>query len=178
MTPENLKQYFLNWRKNRLDKLAPEVIVEFKQHPERFNALHHLAITEDDYPFQEYGSWLAGHIIEQYYASEHIEKINEVIDAYLSSSNHSVKRNLQKIINQVKVDYRSGELIDRAFHNLCAADEAVGLRSYSFHYLMLWLKDFPDLRSEIDLIVEQFPELFRSGAMQSCLKKYAGLKKR
>jgi len=173
MTPLELKAYFAAWRQNRLEKLAPQVIQEFRQHPERYDSLHFLAITKNDYPFQEYASWLSGHIIEEFYKSQGAEKIQEIIDAYLDSSNHSVKRNLLKIINAVNTDYRSGELLERAFEIVSSSEEAIALRSYSFHYLLRILKTYPDLAVEIDAIIEQKSELFASGAMQSCLKHYA-----
>lgn len=172
MNTEDLKQYFLDWRKNRLDKLAPAVIEEFKSHPNRYEALHHIAITKDDYPFQEYGSWLAGHIIPEFYATKVEQKMPEIIDAFLTSTNHSVKRNLMKIILNVPCDYKSGELLDKAFFVLSSADENIALRSYSFSYLLQWMEKYPEIQIEIDSILTQWPELFTSGAMQSCLKKY------
>lgn len=176
MTPIELKAYFAAWRQNRLDKLAPQVIQEFRQHPERYDSLHFLATTKTEYPYQEYASWLSGHVIEEFYNKQGEEKIQEVIDAYLDSSNQSVKRNLLKIIKAVHTDYRSGELLERAFLILAAPDEAIALRSYSFHYLLDLLKIYPELATEIDAIIEQKPELFTSGAMRSCLKRYAKFK--
>ena len=63
MTTSELTNYFIEWRKNRLDKLAPQVIVEFRENPSRHQALHQLAITSNPYPIQEYASWLVGHIL-------------------------------------------------------------------------------------------------------------------
>lgn len=172
MTPQELKAYFLHWRENRLDKLAPVIIDEFQRHSERFDALHALAISKDTYPFQEYGSWLAGHIIQHYYLPHKEQRLPEIIDAYLASDNSSIQRNLHKIINGVLVDYRSGELINRAFEVLQSSDTEVGLKSYCFHYILLWLDRYPELSTELEIIIRDRPELFSSGAMRSCLKKY------
>jgi len=177
MTTEELKTYFLAWRKNRLDKLAPEVIQEFQMHPDRYDALHQMAISVDVYPFQEYASWLSGHIVETFYKKAPEEKIQEVINAYLESENHSVKRNLLKIINAMPADFRSGELLERAFSVLSSHQEAIALRSYSFTYILTWLKQYPELAIELDAIIRQKPELFASAAMKSCLKRYARIKK-
>ena len=177
MTTSELTNYFIEWRKNRLDKLAPQVIVEFRENPSRHQALHQLAITSNPYPIQEYASWLVGHILDEFYQQPKNNQITKVIDAYLTTINPSVKRNLLKVIVHVPSDYRSGELIDHAFQSLVSAQEPIAVRSYSFAYVMGWLKEYPELGEELTVLVEQFPELFKTPAMQSCLKKFAKWKK-
>ncbi len=172
MTAEQLRQLLFQWNKNRLAKLAPEMISEFKNAPNRWEALHEIAITKAEYPFQEYASWLCGHLIDEFYLKQSPKRIAEIIDAWLITENQSVRRNLLKIMLSVSSDHRSGEVLDRLMHNISSPNEAIAVRSYSFHMLMNFLKEYPDLRFEIDTIIDSFPELFKVPAMQSCLKRY------
>jgi hypothetical protein len=176
MNQEELQQYFLNWRNKRLDKLAPAVIQEFKTHPEWHVSVHRMAISKASYPFQEYASWLSSHLIHEFYTSSNAEKINEIIDAYLQSENHTVKRNLLKIINCTSSDYRSGELLSKSIEVLSSPHEAIALRSYSFQYVLQWINHFPELVNEIDACIGYRTELFKTPAMQICLKRYLKLK--
>lgn len=172
MTIEELRHFLLNWNKNRLDKLAPAMISEFKNAPERWNALHEIAITKAEYPFQEYASWLCGHLTDEFYLNQNPKRMAHVVDAWLITENQSVRRNLLKIMLTVPSQHRSGEVLDRLLHNISSPNEAIAVRSYSFHMLMNFLKEHPDLRFEIDTIIDSFPELFKVPAMQSCLKRY------
>lgn len=172
MTTEQLRQFLFQWNKNRLSKLAPEMISEFKSAPERWVALHEIAITKAEYPFQEYASWLCGHLTDEFYLNHNPERIEAIIDAWLQTENQSVRRNLLKIMLAVSSEHRSGEVLDRLLHNISSPNEAIAVRSYSFHMLMNYLKEHPDLRFEIDTIIDSFPELFKVPAMQSCLKRY------
>jgi hypothetical protein len=173
MTVNELKVFLLDWRKNRLSKLAPEMTAEFRDAPERWEALHRLAVQVDDYPFQEYASWLCGHLIPEIYLNQNSNKIEDVIDAWLLTKNHSVRRNLLKIMLSVASDYKSGEVLDRLLYYLSSPDEAIAVRSYSFSMLMNIMQEYPDLHFEIDAIIDGFPELFKVPAMQSCLKRYS-----
>ena len=177
MNQTELKTYFLDWRKNRQEKLAEEVIAEFKSKPERFRAIHQMALTKDSYPFQEYASWLAGHITQEFYMKSGTQNITEIIDAYLISDNHSVKRNLMKIINLVESEHRYGELLSRAFDVLIQPEETIALRSYSFKFIMKQLKRYPELDNELHIVIAEYPELFNAAAMKSCLKQYASQRK-
>ena len=96
----------------------------------------------------------------------------QVVDAWLITENQSIRRNLLKIMLAVPSQHRSSEVLDRLLHNISSPNEAIAVRSYSFHMLMNFLKEHPDLRYEIDTIIDSFPELFKVPAMQSCLKRY------
>lgn len=172
MHVQELKEYLSEWRKNRMLKMAPEVISEFQTHSERFESLHHMAITVDAYPFQEYASWLASHLIDLYRIEPTKNKIHEITDAILLSSNHTVKRNLLKTRLHFTSDYRVGELIDRAFQFLTSPQETIAVRVYSFYFLLQEIKKYPDLMHEMDVIVEHNSELFSAPALQVCLKRY------
>lgn len=172
MTAEQLRQFLFQWKKKRLAKLAPEMISEFKNAPDRWEALHNVAITKADYPYQEYASWLCGHLIDEFYLNKNPKRIAEIIDAWLITENHSVRRNLLKIMLLVPSDHRSGKVLDRLLYNISSPNEAIAVRSYSFHMLIEILKIHPDLHFEIDTIIDSFPELFKVPAMQSCLKRY------
>jgi hypothetical protein len=172
MTVSELKAFLTHWRKNRLSKLAPEMIADFRNAPERWDALHQIAIQVDDYPYQEYASWLCGHLIAEIYLNHNSNKTDEVIDAWFLTESHSVRRNLLKIMLSAPSDYKSGEVLDRLLFYLSSPDEAIAVRSYSFHMLMNIMKQYPDLHVEIDAIIAGFPELFKVPAMQSCLKRY------
>jgi hypothetical protein len=170
MTVSELKDFLLHWRGNRLSKLAPEMIAEFQSSPECWDALHQIAIHVDEYPFQEYASWLCGHLISEIYRNP--QKIEEIIDAWLITENHSVRRNLLKIMLAVPSYYKNGEVLDRLLRYLASPDEAIAVRSYAFSMLMKIMKAHPDLHFEIDAIIKSYPELFKVPALQSCMKKY------
>lgn len=172
MTVSELKAFLLDWRKNRLSKLAPEMIAEFRNAPERWDALHQIAIQVDDYPYQEYASWLCGNLIDELYLNQSPKRLVEIIDFWLITENHSVRRNLLKIMLAVPSDHKNGEVLDRLLHNISSPNEAIAVRSYSFHMLMNFIREHPDLRFEINTIKESFPELFKVPAMQSCLNMY------
>lgn len=171
MNDKELKTYFLEWRKNRQEKFAKEVIAEFKSKHERLDAVHQMACAKDIYPFQEYASWLVGHITNEFYFSSNHQRIADIIDAYLISDNHTVKRNLMKVISLVTSEHRKGELITRAFNVLMNTEESIALRSYSFKFILSQLKQHPELRNELNIVIFEFPELFTSPAMKSCLSR-------
>lgn len=178
MNKEELKAYFIDWRKDRLGKLAKQVKREFRKHPERHEALHALACEINPYPIQEYASWLCGHLVETLYPSEFPDRQKEVIDAFLTTENPSVKRNLLKIVLELPTDHRDGDLLDHAFYALGSPNEAIAVRSYSFRYLLKLLPEYPDLQVEIDAIIREKPELFQTGALLSCIKSYKKLLKK
>jgi hypothetical protein len=89
MTKQQLKACLLHWSQNRLSKLAEDVIPEFNSNPDRHAALHTLAITKDDYPYQEYASWLCGHLVSGIYNANNPKRIQEVIDAFFVTENHT-----------------------------------------------------------------------------------------
>lgn len=172
MTVLELKAFLLVWRKNRLSKLAPEMIAEFRSSPERWEALNYLATHIDEYPYQEYASWLCGHLISEIYLNKDSKNCEDVIDAWLLTVNCSVRRNLLKIMLNVASDYKSGEVLDRLLICLSSPNESIAVRSYAFSMLIKIMKEHPDLRFEIDVIIDGFPELFKVPALQSCLKRY------
>jgi len=176
MNKQELKIYLLEYKKNRLTKLATEMIAEFRTAPERWSALHEISICIDSHPYQEYASWLCGHLVEELYSGSNTYRIEEMTDSWLLTENQSVRRNLLKIILKVQPEHRNGEVLDRVLHYLGSPDEAIAIRSYSFSMLTSMLKDYPGLTHEIDAIVDAFPELFKMPALQSCLKRYSRLK--
>lgn len=176
MTTTELKAYLLEWRKNRINKLAPEIIPEFQSKQDRYDAVHQLAITVDDYPYQEYASWLAGHLVKQFYVHAKKKKKEDIIDAFLRSSNVSVKRNLLKIILSFRIDYRTAELIDKTFDYVASVDEPHAVRVYAFYFLLNQIQFFPELAQELDAIIDQKHESFKAPSLQACLKKYEKVK--
>lgn len=172
MNQEQLKAYLLYWSKNRLSKLADEVIPEFRANPNRYAALHELAIAKDNYPYQEYASWISGHLTDRMYSAKYPKRIQEVVDAFFETKNHTVRRNLLKIVLAVPSHYREGELLDKLFSLLMSADEAIAVRSYAFHKVLSFMDIYPELQRELDAVLDTHHALFQSAAMRSCLKRY------
>lgn len=137
------------------------------QSDELFRAILHLCM-EKNYPFPQYSSWLVSHV-----AKNHLEKLlpfqEEIIDFVLICEDHSAQRNLISALKQLPfTEYKSGELLDRMFYFLMDSDAKVALKVYALEMLIPFVKIYPEIKSEIDLIIQKESEYqtpaFRSGA--------------
>jgi vacuolar-type H+-ATPase catalytic subunit A/Vma1 len=174
MTDAELRTCLKAWSKDRMAKSAKQMVEEFRQTPERLETLHNVAMIPDKYPHQEYSSYLVSHLYHEIYTKQHPARIKQLIDHLFVTENHTVRRNLLKVVVHTKSTYREGEILDLLLKFIMSADEAIAVRSYAFSKIMQYLKVYPELRQEIDSIIDAHGELFTPPAMRSCLKRYGG----
>lgn len=108
----------------------------------------------NDYPFPQYSSWLLAHVADNHY-DRLVPFQNSLIDAFLDGSDPSTQRNLGNVLQRFpKTVHREGELLDRLFAILLDAETKVALKVYAMNLAFAFLEDYPELKSELQVIVE------------------------
>lgn len=106
------------------------------------------------YPYPQYSSWLLSHVAEN-----HLELVlqfhSKIIDTFLGCQDPSAQRNLCNVLIKLpKIDYREGELLDTYFSFLTNSESKVALKVYSMYQIVPFLKDYPELKTELKSIIE------------------------
>lgn len=126
--------------------------------PEDLAQLIEIATSNLKHPFPEYASWLIVHISKDNPAilKNYQEKI---IDRILISSNQSVLRNLVYSNNLIgRSKHKEGELLDFFLEAIKNEENKVALQVYSLYALIDFVKDYPELKTEINEILQLKPE--------------------
>ncbi len=107
-----------------------------------------------DYPFPQYSSWLLAHVADNYF--ETLKPYHpQLIDAFLDCKEPSTQRNLGNVLQRFARDnHREGELLDKLFQFLLDSETKVALKVYAMNLIFTFLKDYPELKCELQSIIE------------------------
>ena len=126
----------------------------FIDQSEYLNDLIEVAASDLKHPFPEYASWLVLHIAKNKpIVLQPFQK--KIIDRILTSRNQSVLRNLIYSNHLIgKTSYQEGELLDYLIEAIRNENNKVALQVYALYSLLPFIKDYPELKSEIDAILQ------------------------
>jgi len=139
-----------NQRMPGFPRLADFII----SNPESMAELVGLAISDEEYPYPQYASWLLLHVarknnllVEPFY--------NQVIDGILTTRNTSALRSLlgASLCLPLK-EYEQGRFLDRLFVLINDTDTKPGLINYSVRKLAEFIEMYPELLHELELILK------------------------
>ncbi len=126
----------------------------FIDQSEYLDDLIEVATSDLKHPFPEYASWLVLHIAKNKpIVLQPFQK--KIIDRILTSRNQSVLRNLIYSNHLIgKTSYQEGELLDYLIEAIRNENNKVALQVYALYSLLPYIKDYPELKSEIDAILQ------------------------
>jgi hypothetical protein len=144
-----------NQRQPGFPKLA-DILIE---QPGSISEVVELAISENGYPYPQYAAWLLLHVarkdrslVEPFY--------NQVIDGILTTRNPSVLRSLMGVSLCFPImDYKQGAFLNQLMELISDNDSKPGLLNYSVRKLAEFIELYPEIRREMDMILELRDEM-------------------
>jgi hypothetical protein len=147
---QTIEEILLDFKSHRNYKYSAKLIAQNKTFVD--DLLRYCLTLK--YPYPQYSSWLLSHVAEN-----HLEFIlqfhSKIIDTFLDCQEPSTQRNLCNVLTKLpKIEYREGELLDTYFAFLQSSETKVALKVYSMYQIVDFLKDYPELKSELKIIIE------------------------
>lgn len=127
------------------------------------------------YPIPEYGSWILFHIQRKSQVAL-LPFRNDLVDFFLKCHNPSVLKNVASILSQLPLDnYKSGDYLDLLLNYFLDPNSKPALKVNCLYCLFPFIKKFPELKSEVDLIFQKLKSQEFSPALNSAERKYKNL---
>lgn len=144
-------------RSNAKSKVFTSLYIRFIDQPKNLDQLIEVATSDLKHPLPEYASWLVLHISKNKpVILQPFQK--KIIDRILTSKNQSVLRNLVYSNNLIgRSKYKEGELLDYLIEAVEDENNKVALQVYSLYALIPFVEVFPELKAEIDEILQLKP---------------------
>ena len=144
----------------------------FVAHPEQIPDLVELALGSKKAPLPAHASWLLIHLAKADWtllaSYEHA-----FIDHFLVSTNQSILRNLLVTLLEFPLtDYREGEVLDALIAHLKNEVDKVALRVYSLYKLAEFVQRYPEIKTEIDAVLELIQVNPMSPAMKVGIRNF------
>lgn len=119
-----------------------------------------------------HASWLLIHLAKADWtllaSNEHA-----FIDHFLVSTNQSILRNLLVTLLEFPLtDYREGEVLDALIAHLKNEEDKVALRVYSLYKLAEFVQRYPEIKTEIDAVLELIQVNPMSPAMKVGIRNF------
>lgn len=132
----------------------PKLASRFIQEPQLIPELVEIAISDLKHPFPECASWLLTHIVKT--NPELLEEFQpQFIDCLLKSKNQSVLRNLCNTCSHLPlIDYKESEFLDQLIDFIKDDSNKVALFVYGMYKLIQFTQKYPEIKSEIEGIIE------------------------
>jgi hypothetical protein len=132
----------------------PKLADRFIKQPEAIAELVDVATLDEKYPYPQQASWLLLHVARK--DKSLVEPYtNQLIDCILTTKNQSVLRNLLGVSLCLPItDYEQGRLVERLFNLINDPDNKPGVVCYAIRKLVDFLEWYPELRHELELILE------------------------
>ena len=146
--------------------------LNFVSHPEQIPDLVEIALGSKKAPLPAHASWLLIHLAKADWSLlasyEHA-----FIDHFLVSTNQSILRNLLvTLLESPLTDYRDSEVLDALIAHLKNEEDKVALRVYSLYKLAEFVKLYPEIKTEIDAVLELIQENPMSPAMKVGIRNF------
>jgi len=144
-----------NQRQPGFPRLADLLI----EQPGSISEVVELAISEEEYPYPQYAAWLLMHVARK--DSSLVEPFyNHVIDGILTTHNPSVLRSLMGVSLCFPImEYKQGAFLNQLMELISDNDSKPGLLNYSVRKLADFMELYPEIRREIDMILELRDEM-------------------
>ena len=144
----------------------------FVAHPEQIPDLVDLALGSKKAPMPAHASWLLIHLAKADWtllaSYEHA-----FIDHFLQSTNQSILRNLLVSLLEFPLkDYRESDFLDSLITHVKNEENKVALRVYSLYKLTEFVQRYPEIKVEIDAVIELIQEHPMSPAMKVGIRNF------
>lgn len=144
----------------------------FVAHPEQIPDLVELALGSKKAPLPAHASWLLIHLAKADWtllaSYEHA-----FIDHFLLSTNQSILRNLLVTLLEFPLtDYRESDFLDALITHVKNEENKVALRVYSLYKLTEFVQRYPEIKAEVDAVIEIIQEHPMSPAMKVGIRNF------
>lgn len=157
------------------DRKVKEACEVFMHDSDKLLGLIQSVTSTTTYPIPEYGSWILFHIQRKSPTTLLLYQEN-LVDYFLHCTNPSVLKNIASILSQLPTnDYRSGDYLDLLFHYFQDPNSKPALKVNCLYCLFPFIKQFPEIKSEVDLIFQQLKTQEFSPALNTAERKYKKL---
>jgi hypothetical protein len=132
-----------------------ELITQYiDNHQERFDILMNLFLN-DDYRVTQRAAWVVGDVSRKYpdLVNKHLEKI--VLNLRKENLHDAIKRNTVRVLQEIKIpETLWGDTADVCFGLLLSKNEPVAVKCFSMTVLLNIVKQVPELKEELKIIIE------------------------
>jgi hypothetical protein len=144
----------------------------FVSHPEQIPDLVELALGSKKAPLPAHASWLLIHLAKADWtllaSYEHA-----FIDHFLVSTNQSILRNLLVALLEFPLtDYRESDFLDSLIKHVKNEENKVALRVYCLYKLVQFVQQYPEIKQEVDAVIEFIQEHPMSPAMKVGIRNF------
>lgn len=137
----------------------------FVSHPEQIPDLVDLALGSKKAPLPAHASWLLIHLAKADW-NLLVSYEHAFIDYFLVSTNQSILRNLLVTLLEFPLtDYRESDFLDSLINHVKNEENKVALRVYSLYKLTRFVQRYPEIKAEVDAVIELIQEHPMSPAM-------------
>lgn len=145
---------------------------QFVEKPQQLEALVNIALSDLNYPYPEYASWLLLHVAKL--NATLLEPFQTaIIDRILTCENQSTLRNLVASSTHLTlIDYKEGEFLDRLIDFVKNDENKVAIIVYSIYKLIDFTLKYPEIKHEIVEILKIKQENGLSPALKIGIRNY------
>jgi hypothetical protein len=145
---------------------------QFVENPQKLEALVKIALSDMNYPYPEYASWLLLHVAKLN-ATLLEPFLKAIIDRILTCENQSTLRNLVASSTHLTlIEYKEGKFLDRLIAFVKNDENKVALIVYSIYKLIDFTLKYPEIKHEIVEILKIKQENGLSPALKIGIRNY------
>lgn len=137
----------------------------------RFDELFNLFLTSE-YRVNQRAVWPISYCVIAHpdFIAKHFAKM--INNLHKSGIHDAVKRNTLRLLKHIEIPRKfHGDIMDTCFHFLSSFDEPVAIKTFSLIILQNLSKQYPEIKNEIKLIIEERWE-HETAAFHSTAKKF------
>jgi hypothetical protein len=144
----------------------------FVSHPEQIPDLVELALGSKKAPLPAHASWLLIHLAKADWTLLASYEY-AFIDHFLVSTNQSILRNLLVALLEFPLtDYRESDFLDSLIKHVKNEENKVALRVYCLYKLVQFVQQYPEIKQEVDAVIELIQEHPMSPAMKVGIRNF------
>lgn len=138
---------------------------------ERFDELFNLFLNSE-FRVNQRAAWPISYCVINYpkLISRHFSRL--IRNLHKPILHDSIKRNTVRLLQHIDIPEKfHGEIMDLCFHYISSPTEAVAIKAFSLSILQNLSKQYPEIRNEVKLIIEERWE-YETAAFRSRAKKF------
>lgn len=144
----------------------------FVAHPEQIPDLVELALGSKKAPLPAHASWLLIHIAKADWTLL-VDFEKPFIDYFLQTNNQSILRNLLVCLIEFPLTaYRESDFLDALISHVKNEENKVALRVYCLYKLVEFVQQYPEIKQEVDAVIEIIQEHPMSPAMKVGIRNF------
>jgi hypothetical protein len=136
-------------------KSNTELVTQYiGNHQERFDILMNLFLN-DEYLVAQRAAWVVGDVSRKYpkLVNQHLEKM--VLNLRKENLHDAIKRNTVRVLQEIEIPEKLwGDAADVCFNLLSSKNEPVAVKCFSMTVLLNIVKNVPELKEELKIIIE------------------------